>query len=112
MLSSKTIKIINKEVTGDGIVLSVGMIDSCLSSYMYYEDITEQISSIFRGLIKNHAFVDGNKRTAVIVLFILVQELNMNIAINDSQLFNIIIKIAKGNFDVEDIATMLFGERK
>lgn len=40
------------------------LLDSCFSGYYYYDNELEQISSIFRGLAKNHAFSNGNKRTA------------------------------------------------
>lgn len=46
------------------------LLDSCFSSYYYYDNELEQISSVFRGLAKNHAFSNGNKRTAATVLTI------------------------------------------
>ena len=49
------------------------LLNSCFSSYYYYESELEQICSIFRGLAKNHAFSNANKRTAFIVLVALLE---------------------------------------
>lgn len=51
------------------------LLESAFSSYMYYDDDLEQACSIFRGIAKNHAFSDGNKRTAAALLgMMLAQE--------------------------------------
>lgn len=46
MLDSDQIILINKELTGEGLLLNKNMLESALSSYFYYDTIEEQISSI------------------------------------------------------------------
>ena len=60
---------LNKSLNESDFWVRDSLLDSCFSSYYYYDDELEQICSIFRGLIKNHPFVDGNKRIAA-TLFI------------------------------------------
>ena len=81
------------------------MLDSCFSSYYYYESELEQICSIFRGLAKNHAFSNANKRTATIVLVALLEQINYTISDND--LINITLDVAEHNYEVPEIAEKL-----
>ena len=106
MLDVKDIVAINKEVTGEGILLNEGMLHSALSSYHYYTNIELQICSIVRGLIKNHCFKDGNKRTAVVVFLALCEEFSLT-PVNDDKLFKNIVHIAENNLIVENIAAIL-----
>ena len=76
------------------------LLDSCFSSY-YYESELEQICSIFRGLTKNHAFSNANKRMASIVLVALLEQINYTISDND--LINITLDVAEHNYEVLEI---------
>ena len=78
------------------------LIDSALSSYYYYEEELEQICSVFRGLAKNHAFSNGNKRTAG--LFLSQYLLDLGYKISDESLVDIVLDVAKSNYEVEEIA--------
>lgn len=107
MMSRDTIKAINKAIAG-GKIISEAMIDSSLSSYHYYETLEEQIASVFRGLVKNHAFYDGNKRTGLIALLTLAEKHDLELNMNDDELANLTIDVAKNNYDVSKIAGMIF----
>lgn len=76
------------------------LLNSCFSSY-YYESEPEQICSIFRGIAKNHAFSNANKRTASIVLVALLEQINYTISDND--LINITLDVAEHNYEVLEI---------
>lgn len=104
------IRIINKEITGHGDVLNPDLLESAFSSFHYYTDIKEQLSSIYRGLIKNHAFRDGNKRTASVVLIMLCEVVDEIIDLNDEELADLTIKVAENRYSVEEISKMLFEE--
>ncbi|WP_410470254.1 Fic family protein [Chryseobacterium sp. FH2] len=55
---------INAKTEGGGVILSSSQ-SSVINSAMYYDTAAEQGSSVFRSIISNHMFQDGNKRTAV-----------------------------------------------
>ena len=63
MISRDFVIGMNEAIEGVSIV-KVSLVDSALSSWHYYDNEKDKISSIIRGLIKNHPFKDGNKRTA------------------------------------------------
>lgn len=77
------------------------LLDSCFSSYYYYETELEQICSIFRVLAKNHAFSNANKRTASIVLVALLEQINYTIS--DKDLIDITLDVAEHNYEVAEI---------
>ncbi|MDR0571962.1 MAG: Fic family protein [Rickettsiales bacterium] len=84
-----------------------GSIDSCFASAEYYNTVELKISSIVRSLVKNHYFLDGNKRTSAVVYVLLCEENNLKPK-SDDELGNIMLKIAVENMSVEDITKILF----
>ncbi|MDR1050861.1 MAG: type II toxin-antitoxin system death-on-curing family toxin [Deltaproteobacteria bacterium] len=80
---------------------------SCYSSVDYFINIEDKISSVIRSLIKNHHFVDGNKRTALAVLYILCvfNKVEISSAIDLKYFF---LDIAQHNYEVEYISKLLF----
>ncbi len=99
LIDLETIKIINKTITGNNHkVLSESLLESVFSAYMYYEKETDQISSIVFGIINNHAFKDGNKRTGLLVFIFLTRLNELKVkSLSEDEIFNIIINIALGN---------------
>lgn len=85
-------------------------IQSCLSSIDYYESVEDKISSIIRAIIKNHYFLDGNKRTALATYFILSDLYDLEIIYTDDELGYIFEDIAKNNYSVEEISKILFNK--
>lgn len=84
-------------------------IGSALSSYLYYTDIKLQIISIFYGLVKNHCFSDGNKRTAASILILLAEDNKLPILPTDIELEKIVLTAASTSISKEQLATLIFG---
>lgn len=107
MITAKEINDINKIVC-DSEDNTLGNKDcsSCLSSYFYYETIEEQIASIVNSIIKNHCFVDGNKRTALAVLYKLCKD--NNVKLNNKDKANIINEMASKKMDISQVVELLF----
>jgi Fic/DOC family len=88
--------------------LNTNLVGSCLSSWHYYNTVELQISSVVYGIVKNHAFQDGNKRTAVVTYYTLCSILHKP-ALPDGVMFEVILQIAgSNNMSVEDVAILLF----
>ena len=111
MIDIDVVKAQNTAITGHGDIISDHMLESAFSSWYYYESPEEQICSIYRGLIKNHAFRDGNKRTACIVLLTLCEQCNILLACSDIELGNLTIDIAENNYEVKEIVDIVFNPR-
>lgn len=87
------------------------------SNYGYenYKTIEEKIVAYFYFLIKNHCFVDGNKRTSVLCFKMLCNRNKMKIIIPDSDLDEIAIFLEKTADDhqkvIKTVADFLFNNK-
>jgi death-on-curing protein len=107
MLKPEDVVELNKLCNGPGTLTRKDLLYSAFSAIDYYETPELQICSIVRGIIKNHPFVDGNKRTALMVLYTLSETKQLHL-ISDEKLFDAIVDIAKNNYSVESIAKKVF----
>lgn len=103
-------KLIQKTGGLDGI-RDEGLLDSALSSPFQsfggeelYPSIQDKAARICFGLIKNHIFVDGNKRIGIYVMLVFLQLNGISIECNDNDLVELGIGIADGSIsDIEII---------
>ena len=93
--------------TIDSGIVKLNLLSSAFSSYHYYDRVDDQISSIVKGIIKNHPFKDGNKRTATFVLYYLSDKYGLKL-IPDHLLDDVIVDIASNHYDVDTISKLLF----
>jgi len=54
-------------------------------------------------LVKNHAFIDGNKRIGYVMLRFYLNESGYDLSVSQTDKYNFIIEISKGNLDFESI---------
>lgn len=83
-------------------------VGACLSSYSYYEDIREQITSIVVSLLKGHFFQDGNKRTALAIYLDLCQNNGIEFLSDQDRLGDVFIDVAAAQRDISENARLLF----
>jgi death-on-curing protein len=102
-------KIIEQTGGSDGI-RDIGLIESALNRALatfdsndLYKDIEDKISVITYGLVKNHGFVDGNKRIGVSVMLLLLRLNGIKIKYSQNELVNLGLSIADGSIDEKDI---------
>jgi death-on-curing family protein len=89
---------INKATEGGGILLS-GSPSSAINTALYYSTVPEQGASIFRTIIKNHMFTDGNKRTAVNTFLSFCKKADLKVILKDNELMTIANKVATNELD-------------
>lgn len=102
-------KIIEQTGGSDGI-RDIGLIESALNRALttfdgndLYKDIEDKISVITFDLIKNHGFVDGNKRIGISVMLLLLRLNGIKIKYSQNELVNLGLGIAGGSMDEKDI---------
>jgi death-on-curing protein len=71
------------------------------------EDIFELAAAYLYGLAKNHAFVDGNKRIAVVAAAVFLMENGFEIATDDATLYTFVLAVAAGEIDEEGATRFL-----
>jgi len=67
-------------------------------------DIAQLAAALAYGIAKNHPFIDGNKRTALVVsrTFLLLNSFNLNASQEEKYLT--FLKLAEGNLSEEELA--------
>ena len=68
-----------------------------------YPSIYDKAAALVESLVKNHAFIDGNKRIGYVMLRFFLMESGYDLSASQTDKYNFIIKISKGNLDFEGI---------
>ncbi len=71
------------------------------------DDLMELAAAYLYGLAKNHAFIDGNKRIAIVAAAVFLMENGWEIDADEGQLYTFVLSIAAGEID-EEGATRFF----
>lgn len=101
---------IYKRYGGDVGVLNYGMLDSALQAPFQtfggeelIPDTKEKIVRLAFGLIKNHAFRDGNKRIGALVLLTLLELNGYKVKATNAEFADIIMGVAASEKDEKDL---------
>jgi death-on-curing protein len=69
----------------------------------YYPDLLTKSTALIEALIKNHPFVDGNKRTGYVIFRLYLNKHGMDILANEDDKYDFVMRIAKGESEFNDI---------
>ena len=90
------------------------MLDSALANPLQtfagldlYPTCVDKAVQLCYGLIKNHPFLDGNKRIALHSMLILISINGLKIEFAYDELIDIIFKVADGSFNSSDLLQLL-----
>lgn len=106
-------KIVCKTGGSDGI-RDIGLIESALNrglitfdGHDLYETTEMKISVISDGLIRNHGFIDGNKRIGIAVMLMLLKLNSIIIVYTQKELIDLGLGVAEGNLNENNILTWI-----
>ena len=95
-----------KETGGSQGIRDEGLLDSALSvpfqefgGVSAYPTIEHKASRLGYGLVKNHAFIDGNKRIGAHAMLVFLALNHVELQYSQSALSDIILKVADGTAD-------------
>ncbi|MFS8116249.1 type II toxin-antitoxin system death-on-curing family toxin [Rhizobium jaguaris] len=71
------------------------------------EDVAELAAAYLFGLAKNHVFVDGNKRIAIVAAAIFLMDNGYKIQTTDANLYSFVLAVAAGEIDEEGATRFL-----
>lgn len=71
------------------------------------EDVNELAAAYLFGLAKNHAFIDGNKRIAIVTAAVFLMENGYEINATDAELYAFVLSVAAGEIDEEGATRFL-----
>lgn len=64
-----------------------------------YPDLITKAAALFESLISNHPFVDGNKRTAVVIAEVFLEKNGVRVTASDDELVEFAVDTAGGKRD-------------
>jgi death-on-curing family protein len=79
-----------------------GLVDSAasrprtsLGGFEKYETVEHKAAALFHSLVLNHAFHNGNKRTALVSLLVFLDQNDRLIEVGDDEVFDMVIAVAE-----------------
>jgi len=72
-----------------------------------YPSIHEKAARLLFGIANNHAFIDGNKRTAVHAMEMFLQINGYVLDCSDTELENIVVGVADNTYNCDDLLIFL-----
>lgn len=73
----------------------------------FYPEVHEKAAVLMYGIIANHPFLDGNKRTGLGLGLAFLKVEGVEVMATDDELYNFTIAIASGQMDIPAIAAWL-----
>ncbi len=108
-----------KETGGSQGVRDEGLLDSALSvpfqefgGISAYPTIEHKASRLGYGLVKNHAFVDGNKRIGAHAMLVFLALNNVKLRYSQTELSDFILKMAAGQADEAALYQWIISHKK
>ena len=72
-----------------------------------YKTVFDKAASLLQSLIKNHPFIDGNKRTAFITTYNFLALNGVKIAAGNKEIVVFMVQVANKNLSVDEISSWL-----
>ena len=104
------------EITGGAVgIRDDGMLDSALNTpFQVFDDIAlfpgiiQKAAHLGFGLIKNHPFLDGNKRIGAHTMLVFLELNGIHLSYSQEELYTIILGVASGKNTYEDLLQWLY----
>jgi death-on-curing protein len=104
----------NERIVGPGLLRDFGLLESAVfrpqttvGGEDAYPDLVTKAAALFHSICRNHAFVNGNKRTAVVALVVFCRLNGAVLEAEDGELVGLATDTAAGFLDVGAIAEQL-----
>jgi death-on-curing protein len=72
-----------------------------------YPQSTDKAAAILESIVKNHPFVDGNKRTGYVLMRLILLENKEDIDASQDEKYELVIKVASGTYGFDEIKDWL-----
>ncbi|MCH8520180.1 MAG: type II toxin-antitoxin system death-on-curing family toxin [Nanoarchaeota archaeon] len=99
------------EFGGDSGVLNPSSLEFAIDRVQHYSHNTtifEDVAILLRGITQDHPFVDGNKRTGLVVAQSVLEDNDLVFNLNYDEIEEFILKVAKCEFQsIEELANYI-----
>jgi death-on-curing protein len=115
-LTAEDIVRLNEMVVGGQPIVDFGLLESAalrpqqsVGGQDAYPDLHAKAAALFHSLCRNHAFVNGNKRTAVVAVGVFYGLNGWSLDMDQGEIVALAVDAAEGQLDVTGIAKVLEG---
>jgi death-on-curing protein len=91
-----------------------GILDSCLAQPKMsvfdverFPTLIEKAAAYCFFVVRNHPFLDGNKRTGFVAALHFLRINNVKVRFDEDEMYDVIVGIAKGEVSVDDLAALI-----
>ncbi len=72
-----------------------------------YPSPLEKASALLESVLKNHPFIDGNKRTGYVLMRVFLLQHNIDISASQEEKYKFVIQVASSEYNFEEILDWL-----
>jgi len=76
-----------------------------------YANPIDKAAALFESMISNHPFIDGNKRTAYVLMRLTLKVYHLDIAIGQDEKFEFVMSAARGELTFDQIRTWILSNQ-
>jgi death-on-curing protein len=69
-----------------------------------YDTIALKAAALMTSIVRNHALLDGNKRTAWVLTIAFLNINGCDLAMTQEEKFDLVVSVAKGSFELDETA--------
>ncbi len=73
----------------------------------FYPSSEEKAGAILESVVKNHPFIDGNKRTGYVLMRLVLMNFGKDIQAKQDEKYDFVIAVASGQLDFQQIVTWI-----
>ncbi|MXW13670.1 MAG: type II toxin-antitoxin system death-on-curing family toxin [Rhodothermaceae bacterium] len=73
----------------------------------YFKSLHEKVAALMHGIISNHGFIDGNKRTAFYLAELLIRRSGCKLLASNDLMVDMITSVARGEMTFEELTEWL-----
>ena len=73
----------------------------------FYPTMHEKAAALIESIVKNHPFVDGNKRTGYVMMRLFLLNNGFDIQASQDEKYTFVIRIASGSLTIEHITSWI-----
>lgn len=86
---------------------AINNIDQTFDGKELYPTVFDKTAQLFYSIVKNHAFKDGNKRTAIWILQLYLNANDYKLYVTDKELTELALATAKSEYKALDVKTWI-----